>query len=105
MGRRAIASAERRRRRCAVCNRQRVHTGAIRMSDLGDPGLAWAALTTSALRGTERAAGGALTLPESLAALCKSDADAAAQLLRATALLAPILLAGRIPNRSTTPLP
>ena len=75
------------------------------MSELRDPGLAWAALTTTALRGTERAAGGAVALPEPLAALCKSDADAEAQLLRAIALLAPLLRAGQVPNKSTGPLP
>ena len=69
------------------------------------PGLAWAALTTTALRGTERAAGGAIALPEPLAALCKSDADAEAQLLRAIALLAPVLRAGQVPNKSNAPLP
>ena len=74
------------------------------MSELRDPGLAWAALTTTALRGTERAAGGSIPLPEPLAALCKSDADAEAQLLRALALLAPVLRAGQVPNKSKAPL-
>lgn len=75
------------------------------MSELHDPGLAWAAVTTIALRGTERAAGAAVALPEPLAALCKNDAVAEAQLLRAIALLAPILRAGQVPNQSSASLP
>ena len=75
------------------------------MSELRDPGLAWAALTTTALRGTERAARGPVALPEPLAALCKSDADAEAQLLRAIALLAPVLRAGQVPSKSSASLP